>query len=598
MISVSIDGQRLAHFKSFRLVQRIGEHHRFELVVDLESGGNRYVHNLKDGAGWLGKPLAVMAGTPGKTTFLGVVTNVSLQRRNSDFGCITVRGSSMTYLLENDAGCHSWNGRTIGEVITELSSDAGVPSLVSPEYQRRLGYMCQYLESDFTFMRRLARQYGEWLYYDGLRLVFGKPSLPLPVRLEFGTDLSSLDIGVQTLARPSRVFSYKSSTDHEFSESTPDVSTGQDLLGHKAFDASMGMFRKPSRQYALSRVLYPQELTDYVRRQQQGQSASSHYVECTSGNAFLTVGSVVDVRSSFLERAGSLSTDSIGEVIITEIEHTVSEDRYYSNRFRGIPSTVQTLPLPDVPMPVADSQTGVVVDNADPDGKGRVQVRMVWQTDGMRTDWLRVMTPDGGGSDDVRTNRGFVFIPEVGDHVLVGFRHGDPNRPYVMGSLFNGKTGRGGLKENHLKSIRTRSGHAIEFNDDSSFLGITIKDRKGNYLHIDSNGDDIVINAKRDVTINAGETFTVNAKNMKVTIEENILEEIGKDKISTIGNRSSLEAMEKIEEISEDSNINIGGILSQTAGEIVQSATSGDAVITAESKALIQGKDDARICRG
>ena len=39
------------------------------------------------------------------------------------------------------------------------------------------------------------------------------------------------------------------------------------------------------------------------------------------------------------------------------------------------------------------------------------------------------MTPDGGGCrDGVETNRGFVFIPEVGDHVLVGFRHGDPNR--------------------------------------------------------------------------------------------------------------------------------------------------------------------------
>ncbi len=53
----------------------------------------------------------------------------------------------------------------------------------------------------------------------------------------------------------------------------------------------------------------------------------------------------------------------------------------------------------------------------------------------IRTSWIRVMRPDGGGGrDGVETNRGFVFIPEVGDHVLVGFRHNDPNRPYVMGA--------------------------------------------------------------------------------------------------------------------------------------------------------------------
>ena len=217
----------------------------------------------------------------------------------------------------------------------------------------------------------------------------------------------------------------------------------------------------------------------------------------------------------------------------------------------------------------------------------------------IRTSWIRVMTPDGGGCrDGVETNRGFVFIPEVGDHVLVGFRHNDPNRPYVMGSLFNGRTGKGGFAENHLKSIRTRSGHAIELDDAPESLGITIKDNKGNSVHIDSAEDSIVVNAERDITFNAAETFTVNAKNLNLNVEENAIERVGKDKVSTIGNKVSLEATEKEEEISNDSSINIGGLSSQTAGEIVQSATSGDAAITAEGKALLQGKDDARICKG
>ena len=76
-----------------------------------------------------------------------------------------------------------------------------------------------------------------------------------------------------------------------------------------------------------------------------------------------------------------------------------------------------------------------------------------------------------------------------------------------MGSLFNGTTGGGGLEGNHMKSLTTRSGHTIKLNDSLSSLGITIKDIKGNSIHIDSVGDDIIINAKRNITINAGETF-------------------------------------------------------------------------------------------
>ena len=169
---------------------------------------------------------------------------------------------------------------------------------------------------------------------------------------------------------------------------------------------------------------------------------------------------------------------------------------------------------------VAETQVARVIGNADPDGKGRVQVQMNWQTGNMRTGWIRVMTPDGGGSESVPTNRGFVFIPEVGDHVLVGFRHGDPNRPYVMGSLFNGRTGKGGGQDNCCKSISTRSGHTLELDDSPSSLGITIKDIRGNYMHIDSYHNDlfieanhdITISAKNNVTINAGETITLNAK--------------------------------------------------------------------------------------
>ena len=501
--------------------------------------------------------------------------------------------------METAHSCFSWNDRTIGDVVKKLCEQAKVQLELNPAFKETKDFICQYEESDFDFIRRLAHQYQEWMYFDGTKLIFGKPRrLADPIILEYGTTLSSLDIGLQTLARSEQVFSYHSGADHEMQRMTPDLAYGHDKLAGDAFRASLGMFSKPARQHALPRISNETELVNYMGRKQAAETAETHYITAESQVPTLRVGSVISLYSSFLERVGNLSEESLGNFIIIEITHEVSQGSYYKNRFKAIPATIKALPSPKVRMPLAETQMATVLSNADPEGKGRVRVRMNWQTDGMQTGWVRVMTPDGGSSSDVKSNRGFVFIPEVGDQVLLGFRHGDPARPYVMGSLFNGTTGRGGLEGNHMKSLTTRSGHTIKLNDSLSSLGITIKDIKGNSIHIDSVGDDIIINAKRNITINAGETFTVNAREMEVNIDGDIIEKIGKNKISTIGNKISLEAMEKEEEITENTNINIGGHLTQEVGDIVLETFSGDAIIIAEGKALLQGKDDARISKG
>jgi len=484
-------------------------------------------------------------------------------------------------------------------VVKKLCAEAKVQLELNPEFKETKDFICQYEESDFDFIRRLAHQYQEWMYFDGTKLIFGKPrKLADPIRLEYGTTLSSLDIGLQTLARSEQVFSYHSGADREMQRMTPNLAYGHDKLAGDAFRASLGMFSKPARQHALPRISNATELDNYTGRKQAAETAETHYITAESQVPTLRVGSVISLYSSFLERVGNLSEESLGNFIIIEITHEVSQGSYYKNRFKAIPATIKAMPSPKVRMPLAETQMATVLSNADPQGKGRVRVRMNWQTDGMQTGWVRVMTPDGGSSSDVKSNRGFVFIPEVGDQVLLGFRHGDPARPYVLGSLFNGTTGRGGLEGNHMKSLTTRSGHTIKLNDSLSSLGITIKDIKGNSIHIDSVGDDIIINAKRNITINAGETFTVNAREMEVNIDGDIIEKIGKNKISTIGNKISLEAMEKEEEITENTNINIGGHLTQEVGDIVLETFSGDAIIIAEGKALLQGKDDARISKG
>ena len=529
------------------------------MSVELESGGNRYVHNISENSKkWLGESIVVKAAnTP---IFVGVVTNVQLHREGSDFGCIIVSGYSATYRMETAHSCFSWNDRTIGDVVKKLCEQAKVQLELNPEFKETKDFICQYEESDFDFIRRLAHQYQEWMYFDGTKLIFGKPrKLADPIRLEYGTTLSSLDIGLQTLARSEQVFSYHSGADREMQRMTPDLAYGHDKLAGEAFRASLGIFSKPARQHALPRISNATELDNYTGRKQAAETAETHYITAESQVPTLRVGSVVSLYSSFLERVGNLSEESLGNFIIIEITHEVSQGSYYKNRFKAIPATIKAMPSPKVRMPLAETQMATVLSNADPQGKGRVRVRMNWQTDGMQTGWVRVMTPDDGSSSDVKSNRGFVFIPEVGDQVLLGFRHGDPARPYILGSLFNGVTGSGGFAANHKKSLTTRSGSTVTFDDTAHT--ILLQTTRANKIFIDElNGI---------ITISSAEEVNVNTKNVNINASENMNVNVGKNFTMQVGEQSSVN-------IGKDSSLSINGSSLLSIMEDAKSSISGD----------------------
>jgi uncharacterized protein involved in type VI secretion and phage assembly len=76
---------------------------------------------------------------------------------------------------------------------------------------------------------------------------------------------------------------------------------------------------------------------------------------------------------------------------------------------------------------------GLVTNNQDPDGLGRVKVKFPWLSDVDESSWARIAAPMAG------KQRGACFLPEVDDEVLVAFEHGDMRFPYVLGALWNGQ---------------------------------------------------------------------------------------------------------------------------------------------------------------
>ena len=231
-----------------------------------------------------------------------------------------------------------------------------------------------------------------------------------------------------------------------------------------------------------------------------------------------------------------------------------------------------------------------VTSNADPEGKGRVQVRMNWQVGNMHTDWIRVMTPDGGGCrDGVETNRGFVFIPEVGDHVLVGFRHNDPNRPYVMGSLFNGITGGGGGKGNSCKSITTRSGSTIKLDDDT-----------GNILIADQTGKNLItIDGADAVTVASAKTISLSNGKASITLEDDKViisaKEIGiagaSSLVCTSGDDDSLS-------IANGKGVGVRGKNVSIEAENIVGASGGNSVTVSSPSTSISGDANVTIDGG
>lgn len=525
-VTLEIAGIPMPSFVQLMLKQSINEHHYFEITLDIQAIEAYGVEIPEASKDWVGKKVIMDFGG---TIFVGVATMVGLHRSGGTHGNIKVTGYSSTFLLESDHTCASWCNKSLSDIVKELTDKAGVQALVNPETKSKLEYECQYEETNFRFIQRLARQYQEWLYYDGQDLVFGKPQAGLTTKLTYGEELSVLDVCSQTLARPIKGSSYHSVNDQTYNGQSPDTAAGQNTLGQAAFDSSLALFTAPAVQRAEPRITNKGELDAYFQRRQQSDSAASSFITGESDCRILTVGSIIDVHTAIHTGIGIHVKNSIGTYIITEITHVAGMGDSYQNYFTALPSSIPTLPCPDVPLPVAHTQQAVVVSNEDPKKLGRVQVKMNWQTGPMQTSWIRVLTPDAGTSDKVATNRGFVFIPEKGDQVMVAFRYDDPNRPFVLGSLFHGKSGTGGGSSNKTKSLTTRSGCTI-----------TLDDEKGSVTIADPTGSTIILNGDNTITIDAKDKITIHSKELEILADEKIRIEADSE-VEVLGKTSTFE---------------------------------------------------------
>lgn len=544
--SVRIGGQKV-DFVHLTIEQEYGQHNHFEIVLDYDSTGSSFMDDPTEQIELIGR-LAVITFRHGNDTnesytFKGVITEIQKTGKEGKHGYLTVKGCSPTIMLDRGRRMDVYSDTTLYHIFNKLID--GVYSdymahVNEPTFDSRIDFVMQYNETDWQFLQRLAYLYGENLFYSGKEILFGTYEEWEAEKMTYDKEITHMQFCSRMLPNDSITYQYVAEQDTIFEKQSPDkIENSNTYLDKTAQQSKPLTVNKPAKNLVSVPVTSPSEMDELAKKNKVRTAAETVCIKGVAKTYRSTIGRLITIGLP----EGMSSKKELGTYRVIKSVHRIDQNHRYSNEFEAVPASLQTMPVAEPRMPVAESILGKVTSNEDPRGQGRVQVDFSFANQYSRV-WMRVMSPNAGSSSEVGQNRGMVFVPEKGDQVMVGFEYGDPNRPYVMGSMFHGKNGQGGGGNNAIKSIITRSGIKIVFNDDAK--SIHIADPSGNTWNMDGNGN-INVNAPKKITIESTD-FEINARN-------NLSINIGNNLLTDVGNTNSMFAKTFKNNVSKDMHI-------------------------------------------
>ena len=504
-------------FVYLKLNQMFNGHHRFTIIVNYLSPNNTFQQTPEKFIEYVGETanITFYHKRTGETNeFEGIITQVEMVGCEGEHGGIALHGASPTILLDNNPTLDSWADKTLNDIIKDATKEyTNVPLLCHPQFQGLIPYMSQYKESAFNFLNRMSKEYGEWFYYDGTKVYFGNPQKEKIERIVYDVDLDEVRLIANLVPGKFTKYDYVANENKPYSSDAPDTVDGMDDFQTQALKRSNQAYSPSTTLFANPCAMNKEELETQLEVAKTMATSRMINITGISKTCRISIGNVIDIYFPL-----SMTLPPLGKFRITQITHEVQRDGHYSNQFIGISAGMKYIPVKDIPSPIAMSELATVTDNRDVKQQGRVKVHFDWQKDGKTTNWIRVQTPDAGSSGDVPKNRGFVFIPEVNDQVLVSYLHGDPDRPFVAGSLYHADSGKGGDTNSKTKSITTRSGCTLTIDDERG--SVTLRDKKGSESQMDMDGGgNISITSKSSISLQCGNTsITMNAKEEEVKI--------------------------------------------------------------------------------
>ena len=591
---LSLDGEPFLSRNSYEvtLEQKTNAHDTFSIIVPDDALDTYEGFVMENSKKLLGKKISLSYWQYGSENqvFSGIVTGLK-NRKESGYGKLVITGHSPSILLENGRADRSFEQLSLSQIIKEIGVNYPQEGKIHTEEQelnvrRVLPYTVQSQESDFGFIQRLATRYGEYFYYNGKELIFGNKAEPV-LELSEGRELIELEFELGLKAQGFSGLAYDAEKGESIQHNTQEVQTEwkENALQAVAVQASKQLFGNAPKS-VFSGSEKSQELEEMLLKEKENRE-SLIWVRGRSRDSRLKNGSrakLTDINGRAMETYR-----------IVEIRHYYNGDEYY-NEFVGVSDVLHPPYQDSGAFPKSHEQMGRVVENADPLGLGRVRVQMMWQEAGSeKTPWIRLLQPHSG------SGKGFYFVPEIGEEVLVGFQGGNAEKPYVIGTQYNGKEKSGYAdKENSIKAVHTRSGHKLVFTEDESIL---ITDKSGNEILLDTKGSNI--------TITTPETMTLNAKNLNINVSQNMTTDVGNNMITNVTNDTTISIggnhqidIEKDHQFSSknyaqkvegDKIIDIFGKLDETTSETLHNAKDGNVTIKSAGISKLLGEIDAKV---
>ncbi len=409
------------------------------------------------------------------------------------------------WFLTRNADCKIFQNMTIPDIIQKVFKDRGFQdfkSSLTATYEPR-EYCVQYRETDFNFISRLMEQYGIFYFFQHEKskhtLVLGdSPSVfqacPDQSKVRFDLATSALDtsdvINGWHMEQELRTGKY-SLTDYNFETPSTSLLSGEPTVvsvgGNTAYEIYdyPGEYLNQSQGSALAKTRMQEE-------------EASHLVVSGSGlcRAF-TCGYTFELEDHY-------RSDMNDNYLLTEVQHVASvgttysldsggSGESYSNHFTCTQAKVPFRPARITPKPfVQGPQTALVVGKSGEeiwvDKYGRIKVQFYWDRVGKKNEdsscWIRVSQPWAG------KNWGSMWIPRIGQEVIVSFLEGDPDRPIITGRVYNAEQDVPYKLPEH-QTVSTFLSRSSKGGNNANFNEIRFEDKK--------DSEQIFINAEKDM---------------------------------------------------------------------------------------------------
>jgi phage protein D len=481
-----------------------------------------------------GKAIEILLQAPQTDAFVSVFKGevVSMEGEFEEAGVyLNVRAYGKGHRMNRARKNETFLNVTYDSVAQRLAGAAGLQVQKDPDPAGTHKFIQQSNETDWELLVRLAGEIGFSVTERDGKLYFTKAEDPLKgstKRLTWGKNLSSFRprmTGVQQVDVLT-VRGYEPETKRQL--------VGQSLPGQVKLGSKIGIARDRAAQAAFGRAAF--EFGDAAPTSQNEanelaksllERKANAYLEATGkaeGNPSLKAGDWVQVEG--------VGTKFGGTYLLSEVVHVYTESKGFTTSFRI--SGQSTRGIVDAVRPVEKTDwagsivLGVVTNNSDPDGLGRVKVKFPTLGDTLESWWARIASTSAG------KDRGLLMMPIVGDEVLVAFEHGDARRPYVLGSVWNGKSKPGNLvqKDGSLviqsdKQVQMKAKEPISVKGDKELTIETtgkIAQKTSNHLALEASQDanlkamKVAIDANADITLNANASITIKAAG-KVSVE-------------------------------------------------------------------------------